>query len=60
MTIELLSFQSGGEHDSSFDHEAIIGSAKEAAEFDQLSPKEAKQRLTILVSEWSLFCAYLC
>jgi len=40
-----------GKHDHAFDHEAIIGSAKEAAEFDNLSPEEAKSRLKLLVGE---------
>ena len=34
-------------HDSSFDHEAILGSAKDAEEFDQLPPEEAKRRLQV-------------
>ncbi len=39
--------QGGGEHhhDSSFDHEAILGSTKDAEEFDELPPEEAKKRL---------------
>jgi len=41
----------GGEHDAGFDHEAIIGSKKEAEEFDDLSPEEAKQRLRILLTK---------
>jgi len=40
-----------GEHDAGFDHEAIIGSRKEAEEFDDLSPEEAKQRLRILLTK---------
>lgn len=38
-----------GEHDSSFDHEAILGSVKEAQEYDELKPEEAKRRLEILL-----------
>ena len=34
-------------HDSSFDHEAILGSSKDAEEFDQLPPAEAKKRLQV-------------
>ena len=40
-----------GAHDSSFDHEAILGSTKEAEEFDQLSPEEAKSRLSVLIDK---------
>jgi len=40
-----------GHHDASFDHEAILGSAKEAEEYDQLSPDEAKKRLKVLVEK---------
>ena len=40
-----------GKHDHAFDHEAIIGSAKEAAEFDNLPPEEAKSRLKVLVGK---------
>jgi hypothetical protein len=40
-----------GNHDHAFDHEAILGSTKEAAEFDNLSPDEAKQRLKVLVGK---------
>lgn len=39
----------GEEHDFDFDHEAILGSAKEADEFDHLPPEEAKKRLGILL-----------
>uniref|UniRef100_A0A182JPQ0 Reticulocalbin-3 n=1 Tax=Anopheles christyi TaxID=43041 RepID=A0A182JPQ0_9DIPT len=39
----------GGEHYAEFDHEAILGSVKEAEEFDNLSPEESKKRLTLLV-----------
>lgn len=39
-----------GEHIAEFDHEAILGSVKEADEFHQLSPEESKRRLRILVS----------
>ncbi|KAK2723952.1 reticulocalbin-2-like isoform X2 [Artemia franciscana] len=35
----------GGEHHPEFDHEAILGSTKEAEEFDQLPPEEARKRL---------------
>lgn len=39
-----------GEHMTEFDHEAMLGSVKEAEEFHQLSPDESKRRLHILVS----------
>lgn len=39
----------GGEHHTEFDHEAILGSRKEAEEFDQLSPEESMKRLAVLV-----------
>lgn len=41
----------GGEHHSEFDHEAILGSVKEAEEFDNLTPEESKQRLAILITK---------
>ena len=40
-----------GEHDAHWDHEAILGSHKEAEEFDDLSPVEAKKRLRILAGK---------
>lgn len=43
-----------GEHNSEFDHEAILGSVKAAEEFDQLSPEESKRRLRILVEKMDL------
>lgn len=43
-----------GEHHSEFDHEAILGSYKEAEEFDQLSPEESKKRLGILLLKMDL------
>lgn len=43
-----------GEHKSEFDHESIIGSVKEAEEFDNLSPAEAKRRLAVLVTQMDL------
>ncbi|XP_063851639.1 reticulocalbin-2-like isoform X2 [Scylla paramamosain] len=39
----------GGEHHVEFDHEAILGSTKEAEEYDQLPPAEAKRRLEVLL-----------
>lgn len=36
---------------SEFDHEAILGSVKEAEEFDHLSPEESKKRLSILLTK---------
>uniref|UniRef100_A0A336K9U9 Reticulocalbin-3 n=1 Tax=Culicoides sonorensis TaxID=179676 RepID=A0A336K9U9_CULSO len=42
------------EHDTEFDHEAILGSVKEAEEFHDLSPEESKKRLSILVTKMDL------
>lgn len=42
-------FDEGGEHHNEFDHEAILGSVKEAEEFDNLPPEESKRRLGLLV-----------
>ena len=41
----------GENHNSAFDHEAILGSRKEAEEFDELEPEEAKRRLGILLTK---------
>lgn len=41
----------GGEHHSEFDHEAILGSVKDAEEFDTLTPEESKRRLGLLVEK---------
>lgn len=35
-------------HDDQFDHEAVLGSAREAEEFDRLPAAEAKERLLVL------------
>ncbi|PNF33751.1 hypothetical protein B7P43_G10217 [Cryptotermes secundus] len=43
-----------GQHHSEFDHEAILGSMKEAEEFDHLDPVEAKRRLRILLTKMDL------
>ncbi|XP_014256660.1 reticulocalbin-2 [Cimex lectularius] len=43
-----------GEHHSEFDHEAILGSVKDAEEFDTLSPEESKRRLKILLVKMDL------
>ncbi|PSN41754.1 hypothetical protein C0J52_08863 [Blattella germanica] len=43
-----------GEHHSEFDHEAILGSIKQAEEFDRLDPAEAKKRLRILLSKMDI------
>ncbi|KAL7633277.1 UNVERIFIED_CONTAM: hypothetical protein RMT77_016382 [Armadillidium vulgare] len=40
-----------GDHNADFDHEAILGSVKEAEEFDDLPPAEAKRRLEILLKK---------
>jgi hypothetical protein len=42
------------EHHTEFDHEAILGSTKEAEEFDHLPPDEAKKRLRVLVEKMDL------
>lgn len=42
------------EHNADFDHEAILGSAKDAEEFDHLPPEEAKKRLAILLEKMDL------
>ncbi|RZC40105.1 reticulocalbin-2 [Asbolus verrucosus] len=47
-------FSDGGEHHSEFDHEAILGSHKEAEEYDHLTPEEAKRRLKILLKKMDL------
>ncbi|EAT36886.1 AAEL011076-PA [Aedes aegypti] len=44
----------GDEHHSEFDHEAILGSVKEAEEFDSLTPEESKRRLALLVLKMDL------
>ncbi|CAK9802417.1 unnamed protein product [Anthophora quadrimaculata] len=43
-----------GEHHEDFDHEAILGSVKEAEEFDKLPTKESKRRLGILLTKMDL------
>jgi reticulocalbin-2 len=43
-----------GGHHSEFDHEAILGSVKEAEEFDNLPAEESKRRLAILVTKMDL------
>lgn len=47
-------FAETGEHINEFDHEAIIGSHKEAEEYDHLPPEEAKRRLEILLKKMDL------
>jgi len=39
------------DHDDDFDHQAILGSKKEATEFDELPPEEAKRRLGVLLTK---------
>lgn len=41
----------GEDHNNAFDHEAILGSRKEAEEFDELEPEEAKRRLGVLLTK---------
>lgn len=43
-----------GETKQEFDHEAILGSAKEAEMFDNMSPEESKRRLRILLTKMDL------
>ncbi|KAL1490461.1 hypothetical protein ABEB36_013150 [Hypothenemus hampei] len=43
-----------GHHNSEFDHEAILGSTKEAEEYDHLPPEEAKRRLEILLTKMDI------
>ncbi|XP_057337670.1 reticulocalbin-2 [Microplitis mediator] len=43
-----------GEHHNEFDHEAILGSVKEAEEFDKLPVAESKKRLRILLEKMDL------
>lgn len=38
------------EHDTEFDHEAMLGSTRKAEEFHQLPAEESKRRLKLLVS----------
>ncbi len=44
----------GEDHNVEFDHEAILGSTREAEEFDHLPPEEAKKRLAILLTKMDL------
>ncbi|OWR40706.1 Reticulocalbin-2 [Danaus plexippus plexippus] len=41
-------------HNVEFDHEAILGSVKEAEEYDRLSPEESKKRLEQLLPKMDL------
>ncbi|CAG9784705.1 unnamed protein product [Diatraea saccharalis] len=41
-------------HNSEFDHEAILGSVKEAEEYDKLSPEESERRLSLLLEKMDL------
>ncbi|CAH0557689.1 unnamed protein product [Brassicogethes aeneus] len=47
-------FDDSGEHHSEFDHEAILGSHREAEEYDHLPPDESKARLRILLGQMDL------
>ncbi|XP_050307158.1 reticulocalbin-2 [Anthonomus grandis grandis] len=44
-------YDDSGAHQNHFDHEAILGSSKEAEEYDTLPPEEAKKRLAILLKK---------
>lgn len=41
-------------HNVEFDHEAILGSVKEAEEYDRLSPEESRRRLSQLLPKMDL------
>ncbi|XP_028156604.1 reticulocalbin-2 isoform X1 [Ostrinia furnacalis] len=41
-------------HNSEFDHEAILGSVKEAEEYDKLTPEESRRRLALLLPKMDL------
>ncbi|XP_014234106.1 reticulocalbin-2 [Trichogramma pretiosum] len=43
-----------GEHHNEFDHEAILGSVREAEEFDKLPIEESKRRLKVLLTKMDL------
>ncbi|KAL1124715.1 hypothetical protein AAG570_001338 [Ranatra chinensis] len=47
-------YSADGKHRTEFDHEAILGSVKDAEEFDHLSPEESKRRLRILLGKMDL------
>ncbi|XP_018329990.1 reticulocalbin-2 isoform X2 [Agrilus planipennis] len=47
-------YSEDGEHDIEFDHEAILGSVKEAETFDHLPLEESKKRLKILLEKIDL------
>ena len=49
-----LSQHANGSHNESFDHQAILGSKKQAAEFDRLSDRESIERLRSLVTTGGL------
>ncbi|XP_015794895.1 reticulocalbin-2 [Tetranychus urticae] len=44
-------FATDGSHNSEYDHQAVLGSKKEAAEYDELPPEESQRRLRILVTK---------
>ncbi|KAL2715750.1 reticulocalbin-2 [Vespula squamosa] len=44
----------GDEHHQEFDHEAILGSIKDAEEFDKLPVEESRRRLSILLTKMDL------
>lgn len=41
-------------HNVEFDHEAILGSVKDAEEFDSLSPEESRKRLAVIIRNMDL------
>jgi len=44
----------GDTHDVEFDHEAILGSKKDAEDFDKLPAKDAKEKLAVLLKKMDL------
>jgi hypothetical protein len=51
---QLLALFFSDHHHSEFDHEAILGSVKEAEEFHDLKPEESIRRLAILIRKMDL------
>lgn len=47
-------YSSSEDHNNEFDHEAILGSAKDADEFDGLPKEEARRRLKVLLLKMDL------
>lgn len=47
-------YRSDGSHNEDFDHQAVLGSKKEAQQFDHLSVQESRDKLRILVTRGGL------